>query len=49
MKAIAVLLLVVIFFPLIAAIALGILVHPLFFLLLLVLLFAIPLVRAARG
>jgi hypothetical protein len=37
------------FFPVIAAVILGILVHPLFLLLLLVLLFTIPLVRAARG
>ena len=49
MKTIAIGLLIFMFFPVILAIVLGILVHPLFFLLLLVLLFAIPLIRAARG
>jgi hypothetical protein len=48
-KTIAVVLLVLMFFPLILAIVLGILVHPLFLLLLLVVVFTIPLVRAARG
>ena len=49
LKAIALILLAFILTPLILAIVLGILVHPLFFLLLLVILFAIPLIRAARG
>jgi hypothetical protein len=49
MKAIAIGLLIFMFLPVILAIVLGILVHPLFFLLLLVLIFAIPLVRAARA
>jgi hypothetical protein len=48
-KKIAIGLLVLMFFPVILAIILGILVHPLFLLLLLVLAFTIPLVRAARG
>jgi hypothetical protein len=45
----AIILLVFMFLPLILAIVLGILVHPLFLLLLLVVVFTIPLVRAARG
>ena len=49
MKAIALILLGFILTPLVLAIVLGLLVHPLFFLLLLVILFAIPLIRAARG
>jgi hypothetical protein len=48
MKAIAIGLLVFMFFPVILAVVLGILVHPLFLLLLLVLVFTIPLIRAAR-
>jgi hypothetical protein len=47
-KIIAIVLLIA-FFPVVLAIVLGILVHPLFFLLLLVLAFTIPFVRAARG
>ena len=49
MKAIALILLGFILTPLVLAVVLGLLVHPLFFLLLLVILFAIPLIRAARG
>jgi hypothetical protein len=48
-KKIAIGLLVIMFFPVILAIILGILVHPLFLLLLLALVFTIPLVKAARG
>jgi hypothetical protein len=48
LKIVAIVLLIA-FFPAVLAIVLGILVHPLFFLLLLVLAFTIPFVRAARG
>jgi hypothetical protein len=47
-KIIAVVLLIA-FLPAVLAIVLGILVHPAFFLLLLVLAFTIPFIRAARG
>ncbi len=49
MKKVAIGLLVFMFLPVILAVILGILVHPAFFLLLLILLFTIPLIRAARG
>jgi hypothetical protein len=48
-KKIVAIVLLIAFFPVVAAIVLAILVHPLFLFLLLVLAFTIPFVRAARG
>ena len=48
-KKIVAIVLLIAFLPLVAAILLAIFVHPLFLLLLLVLAFTIPFVRAARG
>ena len=48
-KTIAIILLILIFLPAIAGIILAILGHPTFLLLLLVLAFTIPFIRAARG
>jgi hypothetical protein len=48
-KAIALILLGFVLTPLVLAIVLGLLVHPLFFLLLLAILLAIPLIRRARS